>query len=204
MKFMYAVLATIMLASTSGCKADEGFDDIMYDVKAIDGWPLIAFTYSPNIPSPSAKYQTYGWARNSGYNNRDSGSPTRNIKADQQDPMKIKFQLTWYEIATKNAYSAEVSIDRRQLKPDPIQSEFGVIIFRIAGNGDLQAVTYDEKYPPQHPRSAPIILEQACGEKINITDSNQLSELERLLSDPLIAEGMSYHANSEDIPSRCE
>lgn len=197
--FTRVFFSILMLMTVSACQAGEGFKNIRYEVRAYDRWPLIVFLETPNIPENRALHPP-AMARNSGYNIIGSTIPARNIRQIPGKPNIIEFDITWYERVTRNVYFAKMSVDARKLQPDRMNLEFGVLIFRISGKGDIQAVTYDVS---QSDIPKAIVLSELCAEKIILKSDTKIASLNRLLNEPLIKEGATYHAKSEDIPSRC-
>lgn len=194
---------TAFILICSACRADDGFNSIRYSVKSYQWWPVIVFLESPNVPRNRALHP-FSMIRNAGYDNVNASIPARNIKLLPSDPSLINFNITWYEVVTKKFFRAEIEVDKRDLKKDPVQPEFGVLIFRISGGGDIQAVTYDTAYPPSPTSPPPIILRQVCGDIINKLDSEKEIELERMLNDPQIMEESLTNTKPENVPSNCE
>jgi len=194
---------TVFLLICSACRADDGFNSIRYSVKSYQWWPVIVFLESPNVPHNRALHP-FSMIRNAGYDSIDASIPARNLEILPNDSSMIKFNITWHETITKKTFGAQVEINKNDLKKDPIQPEFGILIFRIAGGGDVQAVTYDTTYPPSSTSPPPIVLSQVCGKIINQLDSEKAIELERMLNDPQIMEGPALNTKPEDVPSNCE
>lgn len=205
MKILLRVLLiTCVLIPVSACRADEGVKNILYAVKSYDRWPILVFVESPNIPPPWQNYTKYAAVRSGGYDSSNADSLIRNIKRNPSDPETMLFYVTWYEIVTKKAYSAEISVDLRTLKADAIRPEFGVLIFRIARKGEFEVLTYDDDYPSRRSGPDRILLSQVCGKEIALLDPEKLSELDRMLNEPMTMEGGAFDAKPEEVPSRCE
>lgn len=191
----------LSLISLSACWADEGPDDLRYDIVAYPGWQVIVFYDHANSLSGFPD-SSLGRSRNSGWDSSMAGSSNRNFQRLQDDPTGIRFNVIWYEVSTKQAYQTQLHVDARELGHDTISPEAGLLIMRIARGGDIQAVTYD--HVSEKGSSVQTVLTQQCAEPISISDPEMLAEIDRLLADPIIKSANSKPLDAEKVPSSCD
>lgn len=199
----HIVLIAFLLVPVSACRADEGFKNIRYDVKSYQWWPVVALVDIKNKTGGGYHNNGYPLLRNSGYNEWLSTSPVRDIQPLDGNPSTLlKFKVTWYEVVTKRIYNVEIDIDSKSLKPDPIRSNEGLLILRIARGGDIQIVTYSGDYPRQETKL--VFLQAFCGSLVNNVPSDVLNKINKILDQPLAQEAISNPATPSEIPSSCE
>ncbi|MBL3576421.1 hypothetical protein JMK10_20395 [Rhodovulum sulfidophilum] len=201
--FAKAVSFSLLLFFAAACKAESVTQNFKYNLKTEEGWPAIAFIESPSFSAALKEYDAQPWVRNGGYEDADASLPVKNILKNTPGTSRVHFKITWYEVVTGRVYSSSLVVDMRELKLDPITSDFGVLIFRISADGIVQAVTYDESYPPRDGPRIAIKLAEDCGAPASLEDEQKITNLQRILTDPVVEESFSYRLPANKFPTHC-
>ncbi|WP_417262036.1 hypothetical protein [Celeribacter sp.] len=205
-KSVRTVLATALLFFAAACRGDAVTDNVRYDLKTTSGWPVVAFIGSSSFAQDRQSYTGDPWLRNGGYDENSAGTPVRNLLAESADTTHVTFDVTWFEVVTRNVYSASLDVDLKTLKRDPIATDFNVLIFRISPDGIVQAVTYDESYPPKEPPASAITVAQACGAPTRLDEGKRDSlafALELMESNEDVGAWFAHRWDDADIPTHC-
>ncbi|WP_406721211.1 hypothetical protein RPE78_03010 [Thioclava litoralis] len=198
------MLLSLFLLLLPACWSDaEVLDNLKYELASTAGWPIVAVIDSPLFISSQGNLEPAPIYRSGGYEGTIASLPIKNVLKDSSVTTQVTFKVTWYEVVTGNIYSASLDIDMRELKPDPITPDYGALIFRISADGILQAVTYDETYPPSATPSPPIILDQSCGKAADFERGLKVSDFQENLDHPIVKNAFQYQIPTKNIPAHC-
>ncbi|MBL3576283.1 hypothetical protein JMK10_20440 [Rhodovulum sulfidophilum] len=201
--FAKFVSFSLLLFFVAACKAESVTQNFKYNLKTEEGWPVVAFIQSPSFGPIFADYEEKAWVQNGGYTDADASLPVRNILNSARDTTHVHFKITWYEVVTEKVYSSSLDVDMRDLKLDPITSDFGILIFRISADGMVQAVTYDEIYPSSDKPRVAIELTESCGKQDIISDEKKKSNMQFMLRNSEVKGWFSHRLSEMDIPKHC-
>ncbi len=195
-RFTFLALMSALLLGA--CRASQP-EAIRYAIVAEEYWPVLVFVR--DVSQPFAPYGNGPTARSSGWENRYGSIPLR-PNGPVEEP--VTFDLLWYEIVTEQAYAAQVSINPNDLELDPTSDEpFGTLILRVGGEGYLDAMTYENSFPPDPDPPAGTRLATLCGAPVTITDNSIEERLDWALGEPLMTEGLAFASELDELDATC-
>ncbi|MBM2575799.1 hypothetical protein JQC91_05720 [Jannaschia sp. Os4] len=153
------------------CRAEP--EAIRYEIVAADRWPVVVFVR--DVSAPFAPFGDLPVVRSGGWDTRQGSVPLR-----PRGPVdgSVTFDLLWHEVATGQAYAATIAVEPRDLHRNPVGDEaFGTLLLRVGAHGYLDAMTYEDSYPPAPDPPPGTRLAQTCGEAVPVEDDRILALL---------------------------